>query len=139
MSMIDMEKNHVAELVRYLFFGGCTTLLNISVYCCLYNILGIVNIVSVITSWLFSVIFAFVTNKLYVFKSVFSDRSIVYKEIVLFFVSRVSTGVIDVVIMYMAVDVMSFNSTICKIVSNVIVVILNFVVSKFCVFKTKCK
>ena len=65
------------------------------------------------------------------------DGKTLKHEIPTFFGARVATGILDVVIMYLAVDVMSWNSTIWKLISNIIVIILNYVASKLFIFKKK--
>lgn len=123
------------EIISYLFFGGCTTLINIVVYFVCYNILSISNVVSTIIAWIISVVFAFVTNKLYVFNSKNIDLRTILKEAVSFFSCRIATGVLDVVIMYVTVDLLSFNSLLWKIISNVLVIVLNYIFSKLFIFK----
>ena len=124
-----------AETVMYLFFGVCTTAINIIVYFCLYNILNIGNVVSVAVAWLLSVVFAFVTNKLFVFKSVSTEKDVICREAVSFLASRLLSGAMDMIVMYITVDIMCMNSTVCKIATNVFVLIANYIMSKFCIFK----
>ena len=63
--VFDLLKKH-REIISYLFFGGCTTLINIIAYYVCYNVISISNVISTIIAWIISVLFAFVTNKLYV-------------------------------------------------------------------------
>ena len=132
--VFDLLKKH-REIISYLFFGGCTTLINIIAYYVCYNVISISNVISTIIAWIISVLFAFVTNKLYVFNSKSKDMFTILKEAISFFSCRIATGVLDIVIMYVTVDLLSFNGLLWKIISNVIVVVLNYVFSKLFIFK----
>lgn len=78
--------------------------------------------VSTVIAWLLAVLFAFITNKLWVFDSRSFDKKVLTKEILAFFACRLATGILDVVIMYLAVDVMNSNGTVCKTISNMLVI-----------------
>lgn len=131
--MHRIKKNKHEEIL-YLLFGICTTAINICTYYCLYNILHLNNIASTILSWLISVVFAFVTNKFYVFKSTTSQKSKLIREISLFFASRVFSGGADILFMFITVDIMLMNSTVCKVTSNIFVIVANYIISKFLIF-----
>ncbi len=123
--------------ILYVFFGGCTTLVNLGVYHLCYRILGIANVPSTVIAWLLAVIFAFITNKIWVFDSKSRAGNVLFHEIWSFFAARIATGLLDVGIMYLAVDVMHWNDTLWKLISNVIVIILNYVASRLFIFKKK--
>ncbi|MFM1514714.1 GtrA family protein [Helcococcus ovis] len=125
------------EIILYIFFGGITTFINIVSYYLFYNILNVSNVISNIIAWFLSVIFAFVTNKIWVFNSKSWEIKITIKELVSFISVRLLTGVFDTVVMYLGVDVFKFNSLIMKIVSNLIVLISNYIGSKLFIFKKK--
>lgn len=120
--------------ILYIFFGGLTTLVNIVVYFICYDISKLSNVVSTVIAWILSVIFAFITNKLYVFES--KSGSLLY-EISTFFTCRLGTGILDVGIMYFTVDILKWNALLMKIISNVIVIVLNYILSKVIIFKKK--
>ena len=82
-----------------------------------------------------SIAFAFITNKLWVFESR-KIKSIIH-ELPAFLLCRILTGVLDVLIMYVSVDVLSLNGIIMKIVSNIIVIVLNYIASKWVIFSLK--
>lgn len=124
-------------VILYLFFGGCTTLVNILLYALCYEWLSWGNVPSTCLAWVGSVMFAFVTNKLWVFGSRGLSPCAVLRECSAFLLCRVATGVLDVGIMYMAVDLLCLAPLPWKVVSNVVVVIANWLVSKNCVFVTK--
>ncbi len=126
-------------IILYIFFGVCATLVNMAGYALFYNILGISNLISTILAWVAAFLFAFFTNKLFVFKSKRSSARELMLEFVSFFGCRAATGVLDVAIMYLAVDMMGWNSLLWKFISNVIVTILNYVASKFFIFANRNK
>ena len=120
--------------ILYIIFGGLTTLVNIIAYFICYDISGISNVLSTIIAWTLSVIFAFITNKFYVFESKEND---VFYEISTFFGCRLGTGILDVGVMYLTVDILKWNALLMKIISNVIVIVLNYILSKVIIFKKK--
>lgn len=134
------DTNHISwfnkfrEGLLYLFFGGCTTLVNIISFFVLRKI-KISIYVSNILAWLIAVIFAFVTNKLFVFESRGKSFQETFREGVSFFAFRIISLLFDMGIMYVLIDLLSSNEMIAKIFSNVFVVIINYVFSKLFIFK----
>ena len=126
--------NKYKEALLYLFFGGCTTLINIIMFfiCRQFN-LG-VDLSNVI-AWLVAVIFAFVTNKLIVFDSKDMSSKKVVKETVGFFIARIISLGIDTGILHLMIDYMKISELISKIVSNIVVIIVNYIFSKLFIFK----
>ena len=129
--------NKYKEGLLYLFFGGCTTLVNlISKWILLLTIIDSKNAVqlqvAIIISWIISVLFAYVTNRKFVFESKSSN---VFKEITSFFGSRVITLVLEMIIMYIFVTLLNFNVYVFTIISQILVIVLNYVFSKLFVFK----
>ena len=133
--MLDFIKNKYKQEFLYLFFGAATTLINIVCFALLYELLNVSNIISTVLAWIVSVLFAFVTNKWIVFKSNKKRFAEIVKEIALFFVCRILTGILDVAVMYVAVDIFKGNGVIWKVISNIIVIIVNYFASKIFVFK----
>lgn len=124
-------------IILYGIFGVLTTVINIGVYGVLYSGLGVSNVISNVIAWVISVLFAFITNKLWVFESKSFNFKLFVKELGSFTVCRVATGVLDLVIMFVGVDLLKGPAIILKITSNIIVIILNYVMSKIFVFKKK--
>lgn len=124
------------QIFWYLFFGVCTMILNTVCYAVLYELLHVGNVPSTILAWLAAVIVAFVTNKLVVFESRGGASRGLF-ELVSFFGCRVATGLLDVGIMWLAVDLLSGNSVFWKLISNVIITVLNYIVSKFFIFTNR--
>ena len=125
------------QQILYLFFGGCTTLVNILTYYVSYNIGGMPNVPANLLAWVLSVLFAFITNKIWVFESRSFSFSVLVKECAAFFAARGLTGLLDLSIMYAAVDLLGWNALLWKVISNVIVIILNYIASKWFIFKKK--
>ncbi len=115
------------SIVMYAIFGAMTTLVNLVTYYLCFNILGVLNVLSTVIAWVLAVAFAFVTNKVFVFDSKSFDGKTLRHEIPSYLCARIGTGLIDVGIMYLAVDVLNWNSTVWKVISNLIVIILNYV------------
>lgn len=124
-------------IINYLIFGVLTTLINVVIYSLGYDVLGIPNLVSTALAWVVAVAFAFVTNKLFVFESRSWRGTEALKEAVNFVACRLSTGAVELVFMFLFVDLLAFSGTVMKLVCNVIVIILNYVLSKLIVFKKK--
>lgn len=124
-------------LIFYAVFGVLTTVINIVAYALCFKVLGIANVPSVIIAWIVAVLFAFITNKLWVFDSKSMDKNTVISELIKFMAARLATGGIDLLIMYIGVDMMHGPEIILKAVSNVIVIILNYILSRLIVFKKK--
>ena len=123
------------QIVLYIFFGVCTTAINTVCYWFLYEVLMLNNTVSTIMAWSIAVVYAFITNKVYVFKSKKTSFAMLANEIVAFFGIRVLTGVLDLVIMTIAVDMLKLNGLLWKLLSNFFVTITNYIASKTLIFK----
>ena len=135
MKTLIQEIKKRKEVLLYLFFGGCTTLVNIISYFVLRQT-GIAGItISTIVSWILSVLFAYITNKIFVFESKTTTLKELANEFIAFVSGRLFTGFLDLVIMLVFVDVLNFNEAMMKIFSNVIVVVLNYIFSKLWIFK----
>lgn len=123
------------RIIAYLFFGVCTTAVNVAAYYVFYAVLNVRNVPAAIIAWFLAIVFAFITNKRYVFGSRSFETKLLLRESFSFLVCRAATGIFDVLIMYAAVDLMNRNATLWKIISNVIVIILNYAASRTIVFK----
>lgn len=123
------------EAVNYIIFGALTTLVNFVVYFFFYNVLSISNVFSNIIAWAISATFAFVVNKFFVFNSKLINFTSTVKEFITFISVRLSTGVIDTLIMYIGVDVLNKNEFICKVIASIFTLVSNYIASKFFIFK----
>lgn len=129
--------NKHKEIINYLIFGALTTLISLLIYFILVNTflnpddaikLQIANVIS----WIAGVIFAYITNRRYVFKSMEKNKT---KEATKFLITRITTLLVDMLIMFVGVTILGVNDKIIKIISQIIVVISNYVFSKIIVFK----
>ncbi len=134
------DSNHTAwyhkyrEGLLYLFFGGCTTLVNIITF----NLLRYFHVdfnVSNILGWILSVLFAYVTNRIFVFESKNHSLQSIVKEASSFFGFRIISLLLDLAFMNVTVTLLHWNEFWMKIISNVFVVIVNYVFSKLFIFK----
>lgn len=123
------------ETISYVIFGILTTIINLISYYFFSNIISINYLISNIISWIISVSFAYVTNKLYVFNSKDKNKDVVIKEFIKFVNCRLTSGVIEMILLFLLVDVIKVNDIISKFVIGVIVVVLNFIFSKIFVFQ----
>ena len=126
------------EGINYLFFGGCTTVVNFITYAIVARVCGVDEVVSNIIAWVVSVLFAYITNKLFVFESKTKGLNAVLKEMGAFVLARVFSGITcDVGTFALMVKVFQINDVFSKIVTQIMVIIVNYVLSKMVVFKKK--
>ena len=125
------------QIISYVFFGGLTTLVNFIVYYPLYNLCHLSASLSNILAWIVAVIFAYQTNKPFVFKSKDWSIKTVAPEFTKFVGSRFGSGLLETVIIRITVDILLWNGNLWKIIVSVLVVILNYITSKFFAFKKK--
>ena len=124
------------EQIAYLFFGGLTTLISWGLYTLLYYVLfnQSLNVLSNIITEIVAITFAYVTNKLFVFRSKTQEKKDFLKEILSFFALRAVSFFVNLGAMWLLVDVLFFEAWICKIVVNVVVIVLNYLFSKLFIF-----
>mgnify|MGYP004548457507 CR=1 FL=1 len=119
------------EILLYLFFGGLTFLVSISSYA-VFNIrIGWNALTANIVSWILAVAFAYTTNRIWVFESSTDRGSNLIKEITCFVGGRIATLVIEELILFIFITELEMNSILVKIVAQVVVIVLNYVISKF--------
>lgn len=122
------------EIINYLIFGVLTTLINIVVFYVFNNLFSINYQIANVISWFVSVLFAYITNKKYVFEHTELNE---FKLITKFYGSRLSTLALDMILMWLLVSILGLNSMISKLFVQVIVVISNYILSKFLIFVNK--
>lgn len=125
-------KHNIKEIIAYLVFGVLTTAVNIIVYIIMTDCFHIQYLVSNAVAWVLSVLFAFITNRKYVFRSDSAEKT---KELGRFFSSRLATLALDMAIMWLLVDLLTADNLTAKVIANVVVIIANYILSKFLVFK----
>lgn len=125
------------DILTYLVFGVLTTVVNYAVYLPVYNFCGISAAVSNMIAWVVAVAFAFLTNKPFVFHSHDWSTQTVLPELTKFVSCRIASGALETVILFLSVDCMNWNGNIWKLVTQVLVIIINYVGSKLLVFRKK--
>ena len=123
------------EQISYLFFGGCTTLVSIVSYYICAHPLGLNINLSTALSNIIAIIFAYITNRLWVFKDKATTKAGIIREILSFLAARAATFVLDMLIMFVFADKLQLPDMPVKVISTIIVIILNYVASKLFVFK----
>lgn len=134
--LADLYRNH-KEGWRYLIFGALATVVNIVAYSVAYYNFKIDNGTSNVIAWIIAATFAYLTNKVFVFESKVDTKSALLKEITSFFGCRLLTLAVDQLIMVVGVDKLGFSGFLMKVLANIIVIILNFILSKLIIFKKK--
>lgn len=125
------------DVLAYLFFGGLTTLVNYLVYLPCYNLLGMSAALSNVVAWVVAVAFAFLTNKPFVFKSHDWSAKTLLPELAKFIGCRIGSGLLETAIIFVTVDLLQWNGNWMKLITSVLVVILNYFGSKLLVFRKK--
>lgn len=126
--------NKYKEVLLYLLFGGLTTIVNILTFY-IFRKLNVELYISNIIAWIISVLFAFITNKLFVFESKNKTKKENIKEITSFFGFRLLSLVFDMGSMFLLINILKINDLLSKIFANILVVILNYIFSKLFIFK----
>lgn len=130
------------EVLLYFIFGGLTTLVNYASLWLFYDVLHIRLLKALganALAWIVAVLFAFVTNKLLVFESRASDRATVTRETLSFLAARLCSLGLETLIMYLGDNLLGINVWLVKLAASVLVVIINYVLSKCLIFKQPTK
>ena len=129
--LLNLYKKY-KEIINYLIFGVLTTLISIVTFAIFTKVFHIDYLISNVLSWIIAVLFAYITNKIYVFESK-SKKNI--KEITSFFFFRIISLVMEMIILYVFVDILHIDDLVTKIIAQIIVIVSNYVFSKVFVFK----
>ena len=127
-----------SDIISYLFFGGLTTAVNYAVYIPCNQWLHWSAALSQTLAWIAAVIFAYLTNKPFVYQSHDWSLKVVFPEFGKFVLSRLGSGILNVVLMWLTVDILRWNSILMMVIVSVLVVIINYITGKMMVF-TKSK
>ena len=120
------------EILNYIIFGIFTSIVNIATYLLLTDVFNVYYVFANILAWIISVFFAYFTNRTWVFES---ENKNIIKEISMFYSARLFTGVIDTLMMILFIDILSLENTFSKLVTAVVVILLNYLFSKKIIFK----
>lgn len=124
------------SVILYVLVGGMTTVVSIAVqYASAW--LGFSVVVNTTASWVCAVTFAFITNKLWVFKEKTNTKSAWFRQALAFYGARLNTYVLEVAFMHYTVEILAQNEFLMKLIAQVFIIVLNYLFSKFVVFKKR--
>ena len=132
--IITFWKKH-EEGMNYLFWGGVAFVLSIVLFYLFANIMHLYEQIANILSWIICVIFTYITNKIFVFKSKTKGLKRIMKEFKDFVVARILTLVMENIILFVMIDLLTINNMIAKLVGQFVVIVSNYVFSKLWIFK----
>lgn len=125
------------EMLLYVLFGGLTTVLSIGIFALLNVALGLNEHISNVISWIFAVMFAFFTNRIWVFSAVTKNTGGFIMQMLKFYGGRLVTLGVEELIILIFITKLNFNSMLIKVFAQIVIIILNYVISKCFVFKRK--
>lgn len=132
---LPQDRERLWEIVSYLFFGVLTTLVNYVAYYLLTRWLGMGITPASFWAWAAAVLFAFVTNKIWVFRSCAAGLGALARELSAFVAARVFSGAFEIGMMWLFAEVLGLPDMWVKIAGSVIVVVVNYVFSKLWIFR----
>ncbi len=124
------------EIINYLIFGVLTTLINFIAFF-IFNKLNVELLINNVLSWIIAVTFAYITNKIFVFESKTSNKIELFKEIILFYSCRIFSLLVEEAMLFILVQKMGINEYIIKIIAQIVIIIMNYLLSKLIAFKNK--
>lgn len=133
--MINKLLKEKREIILYLIFGFLTTVISILVFALFTEIIPLDELIANIISFIFAVFFAFITNKKWVFEN--ADKTPFFTAMIKFYSARLLTLLIEELILFIFITRLSMNPLWVKISSQLLIIILNFILSKIFVFKKK--
>lgn len=134
--LISLYKKY-EEQILYIFFGGLTTLVNLAVFFCSTRLLNINELWATIIGFILSVLFAYVTNRIFVFKSKAKGIKNIVREVTSFFGCRLFSGGLDLALTAVFITWLQLYDVPVKIIINIVVIVLNYLFSKLFIFKKK--
>ncbi|MBP3360702.1 MAG: GtrA family protein [Clostridia bacterium] len=137
--MIDKIKLMLEKyrmLILYIFFGGLTTLVNMAVFFVL-RFFGAGTCFSNVSAWFLSVVFAFITNKYFVFDTNKDAASGFFFQLISFFAARLLSGAIDTAVVVIFIDRLGCNELAVKLLSNIFVIVFNYAASRLVIFRKR--
>lgn len=134
---LDEAYHKYKEIIDYLIFGGFTTLVNVVVFFLFDTVIGLHYLMANAISIAVAILFAYYTNQKFVFRSRVDSFQERLREFGLFVILRLFSAVFDMLSMWVLVDLLEIDSTLAKLLTQFIVVVSNYVFSKFFIFKQK--
>ncbi|WP_051452871.1 GtrA family protein [Atopobacter phocae] len=133
--LIQLKQIITNEVMMYLIFGVLTTVVNLIIFFIFTKIFVSGWLLANIIAFIISVLFAYWTNKLYVFKSNSKDKLVILKEFITFISARLFSLGIEILTLFIMLQLLNLNDVFGKVTAQVIVVVLNYVFSKVFVFR----
>ena len=133
--MNNIKKLINKEIILYVIFGVLTTIVNLIAYYLFSNIININYLISNAIAWIISVVFAYITNKFFVFNSSYINKDVIIEEFIKFMNCRLISGLSEVVLLFLFVDLLLMNDIVAKLIIGVFVALINFIFSKVFIFK----
>lgn len=133
--MNNIKKLINKEIILYVIFGVLTTIVNLIAYYLFSNIININYLISNAIAWIISVVFAYITNKFFVFNSSYINKDVIIEEFIKFMNCRLISGLSEVVLLFLFVDLLLMNDIVAKLIIGVLVALINFIFSKVFIFK----
>lgn len=124
------------EMLLYVFFGGCTTVVSVGSFVLLVEALGVHPLIANVLSWIFAVGFAYATNRKWVFCSSAKGKA-VWAELLAFYGGRLLTLGLEEILLLIFVSWLDIDSTVIKLVAQLVVLVSNYILSKFLIFRKK--
>ncbi len=125
------------DIVLYIFFGGLTTIVSFVTFWLFEYIFNLHELIANSISWVAAVAFAFFTNRIWVFNSPTYSTVKFLKQLILFYVGRVFSFLVEMLIIWVFITKLGNNALIIKLIATIIVLVLNYIISKLIVFKKK--
>lgn len=119
----------------YLLFGGLTTIISIASFWIGHSVLRLNEHIANIISWILAVLFAFLTNRVWVFSAKTDNRNAFLGQLIRFYGARLTTLGVEEILLFTFITVLGVNGMVVKVGAQIVVVLLNYVVSKWFVFK----
>ena len=132
--MNNIKKIINKEIILYVIFG-VLTIVNLIAYYLFSNIININYLISNAIAWIISVVFAYITNKFFVFNSSYINKDVIIEEFIKFMNCRLISGLSEVVLLFLFVDLLLMNDIVAKLIIGVLVALINFIFSKVFIFK----
>lgn len=137
MELIGKIYKKYKEAIDYLFWGGVAFVLSMVLFYLFANVMNIYEQIANILSWIICVIFTYITNRTFVFQSKVKGIKNIFKEFKDFVTARLLTLVMENVILFVMIDLLTINNMVSKLVGQFVVIVSNYFLSKLWIFKKK--
>lgn len=125
------------EAIDYLFWGGVAFVLSMVLFYIFANMMMIEEQIANVITWIICVIFTYLTNRTFVFKSKTKGMKAITKEFTEFTTARLATLVLENIVLFICIDLLLWNNMIAKLIGQFLVIVSNYILSKLWIFKKK--